>query len=96
MVEVDSLLQVGGMTGVVMLDASEQFLKQKGVSNDMIHTLQNDVFPIVAHYEDLGKLEYVIMLFFASIKSSSFFKKLYHKSFSNAILKLDIFSCIFT
>ncbi|KAK2151184.1 hypothetical protein LSH36_373g02088 [Paralvinella palmiformis] len=51
--------KIGGMTGVVMLDASEQFLKQKGVSDEMLHTLQHDVFPIVAHYEDLGKMEYL-------------------------------------
>jgi hypothetical protein len=47
------------MTGVIMMDASESFLVAKGVDAEKLRMMQQNTFPVLAHYEDLGKLEYV-------------------------------------
>ena len=47
------------MTGVIMMDASESFLIAKGIDAEKLRMMQQNTFPIVEHYEELGKLEYV-------------------------------------
>ena len=47
------------MTGVIMMDASERYLVEQGVDLDKLRLMQQNTFPVIAHYEDRGKLEYV-------------------------------------
>ena len=44
------------MTGVIVVDTSEQFNASAGASVDDIATYKANTLPVLAHYDDLGKL----------------------------------------
>ena len=50
------LVQVGGLSGMIVVDTSEQFCTEAGASMDELFKYKNYTLPVVAHFDDLGKL----------------------------------------
>ena len=57
--------QVGGLNGVIGVDCWEEYsVANDGVDRDTVRQYKTDVLPILAHYDDFGKLTVVSFVLF--------------------------------
>ena len=57
--------QVGGLDGVIGVDCGEEYsVANDGVDRATVRQYKEDVLPVLAHYDDFGKLSLVSFMLF--------------------------------
>ena len=54
--------QIGGMDGVVVIDCSEDYMREKSASEEEKESIENfkrNTLPVLSHYDDIHRLHYV-------------------------------------
>ena len=53
------MLQIGGLSRVIVIDSCEMHLKTSGADADAIKAYSKNTLPVLAYIEDMGKLDVV-------------------------------------